>query len=215
MLDALHVAGELRRPYERVLLLLELDRQRVAHHAALQVVHRRQREQRLRARRVQQLQAVEAADPRRAHGRREEALVDPVVFAAVARLVHALHAAARAVAALDRGLRLGLEAREVEVLLQRVDAEVVDDVAHEPRHARVVVGGVDEPAHETDLERHVPAGDSSQRRRRAQSPSPSHQCALTVRLQSGAQTRAHLFVKRMKFSIRASRSRYRCEERNT
>jgi hypothetical protein len=120
-------------------------------------VHGRQFEQWLRARRMQQLQAVEAADARRAHGRREEALLDPVVSAAVVRLVHALHAAARAVAALDGGLRLALEAREVEVLLERVDAEVVDDVAHEARDARVVVGGVDEPAHETDLERHVPA----------------------------------------------------------
>jgi hypothetical protein len=149
MLYTLHVDGELSRAYGLVLLLLELDLHCVEHKAALQVVHCQQLEQWLCGRRMQQLQAVEAAEARRPHGRREEALVDPVVFAAVVLLVHALHAAARAVAALDRCLRLALEACEVEVLmmlpfncsyrnkkdLDRVDAEVVDDVAHEQRHA--------------------------------------------------------------------------------
>ena len=129
---------------------------------------------------MQQLQAVEAPDARCVNGHFEEGLVDPVVFAAVVRLVHALHAAARAIATLDRGLRLALEAPEVEVLLERTDEEVVDDVAEEAGDASMVVGGVDEPAHETDLERHVPV----------------------VQLQSSEarQTptqRAHLFVKRM------------------
>ena len=61
------------------------------------------------------------------NGHFEEGLVDPVVFAAVVRLVHALHAEARAIAMLDSGLRLALETPEVEVLLERADEEVVDD----------------------------------------------------------------------------------------
>ncbi|NBX19000.1 MAG: hypothetical protein EBR09_16755, partial [Proteobacteria bacterium] len=147
---------------EVVLLLLELDRQREADDAGLDVVEGGELEQGVGAGGGEEAEAVQAGDAGRAHGVGERRLVGPGVALTLADVLEVLHAAAGAVAALDGGLGLGLEAREVEVLLERADAEVVDNVAHEAGHARVVVGGVDEPAHEADLEGHVAVGEDDE-----------------------------------------------------
>jgi hypothetical protein len=162
IVHALQGVGVGRRGHELVLPLLQLDGQGVAHDARLDLVHCCELEQGLLARGVQQLEAVDAGDARRPHGSLEHAAVHLDLFRALLRAADVLHAAARAIAALDGDLGLGLEAREVEVLLERRHAEVVDDVAHEARHARVVVRAVDEAAHEADLERHVGVGEGDE-----------------------------------------------------
>ena len=162
IVHALQSVGVDRLHHELVLLRLQLDGQGVAQDARLDLVHGCELEQGLLARGVQQLEAVYAGDARRPQGALEHAAVHLDLLRALLRAADVLHAAARAIAALDGDLGLGLKAREVEVLLERRHAEVVDDVAHEPRHARVVVRAVDEAAHEADLERHVRVGEGDE-----------------------------------------------------
>ena len=158
VLEALELGGA----DECVLLVLELDGELEAHDAVLDVVCGGEGEQWLRARGSEEAEAVEACEARDAHCGGEGWLVGGGVALALSDVVEVLHAAAGAVAALDRSLGLGLEAREVQVLLEGADAEVVDDVAHEARDARVVVGRVDEAAHEADLEGHVTVGEDDE-----------------------------------------------------
>jgi hypothetical protein len=136
IVHALQGVGVDRHRHELVLPLLQLDGQGVAHDARLDLVHCCELEQGLLARGVQQLEAVYAGHALRPHGSLEHVAVHLDFFRALLRAADVLHAVARAIAAFEDDLGLGLEACKVEALLEHRHAEVVDDVAHEQRHAR-------------------------------------------------------------------------------